>query len=801
MPAVRSRVLILTILLVGLAGPGFAAQQSGSDNSAQASAAKDKERTTTAKKPASTTAKKSASATAKKSTRTTSKKPASTAARKTTSSKKKTTTTKKKHVVPIRVTRVRRAFVASESLKPMARQLLQDRTPTAYAGVERYARAHNDEAGSLAWLVAGYAHVIDKQYSAAIEPLKSARTHAGELGDYVDYYLASAYSGAGDFPHAAATLEEFQKKYPDSLLARDAMVAYAGALVSTGREQPAIALLESNRLPTRADLELVLGRAYSAAGQPVRAVQTLRRIYYTMPLATEATEAEILLKPLAGVAGVPPVSFQEQKTRAELLAQGRRHTDAILEYRALVKQAPPEELAGVQVGLAAALYHGGRSYETQQALANLPPMTGEPDALRLYLLLETERSDLNRVEQTLSRLRSSYPTSPWFEEALFAAANLYLLRPDYDHAAALYSEMAQRFPAGKYAPYAHWKAAWLSFRLGHNDEARWRFEKQVELYPTSNQVVPSIYWRGRIAEDEHDYTRARAYYQKILDRFRYYYYADLARTRLRGLPPSSEPVADPLLDHIPALRPLQGVDNTELPADDLRAQKSLLLENGALYDLATRELLAANSNGDAPWALAQIAHLYQEQDRFDRALQTLKRAVPGYFGMEIEQLPRPVWEALFPRPWWNDVKKYAAENQLDPYLVAALIRQESEFNPTAVSRADAIGLMQLLPITGRRMAHELNVRRYSVGMLAEPGVNVQLGTRYFRQLVQKFDGRLDLALAAYNAGADRVEEWRSAGNFREPAEFVESIPFTETREYVQAILRNAGIYHKLYGTP
>ncbi len=782
MPAVRSRVFILTLVLAGLATLGLAAQQSG-ETSSQSSSAKKK----------SSTAKKSASAKTKK--------PSSTAAKKPVSSKKRTTTAKKKHVIPIRVTRVRRAFVASAALKPMARQLLQDRTPTAYAGVEKYARAHNDEAGSLAWLVAGYAHVLDRQYPAAIEPLKNARAHAGELGDYVDYYLASAYAGTGDFTHAAAVLEEFQTKYPDSLLERDAMVAYAGALVSSGQEQRAIALLEAHRTPTRAGLELVLGRAYSAAGQPVKATQTLRRIYYTMPLSAEAAEAELLLKPLAGVPGVLPVTFQEQKTRAELLDLARRHTDAILEYRALLKQAPPEELAGVQVGLAAALYHGGRTYETQQALAGLPPMTGEPDALRLYLLLEMERPDVNRVEQTLSSLRASYPSSPWFEEALYAAANLYLLRPDYDHAAALYAEMAQRFPTGKYAAYAHWKAAWLNFRLGRNDEARWRFEKQVELYPTSNQVVPSLYWRGRIAEDEHDYARARAYYQKIADRFRYYYYADLARTRLHGLPPSTDPVADPLLDHIPALRPLASVANTELPADDLRAQKSLLLENGALYELAMRELQAANINGDAPWALAQIAHLYQEQERYDRALQALKRAVPGYFGLDIEQLPRPVWEALFPRPWWNDVKRYAAENQLDPYLVAALIRQESEFNPAAVSRADAIGLMQLLPVTGKRMAHELNVRRYSVGMLAEPGVNVQLGTRYFRQLVQKFDGKLELALAAYNAGADRVEEWRSSGNFREPAEFVESIPFTETREYVQAILRNAGIYHRLYGTP
>jgi len=775
MEAVRSRVWVPMLVIAGvlsLSAAQAAQSQSSSDSATKPS-----------------TAKKSASSTSSKT---------SSAKKKTASGTKKTV--HKKHVAPIRVTRVRRAFVASASLKPMARQLLQDRTPPAYAGIERYARAHSDEAGSLAWLVDGYARALDKQYGQAITPLKNARVHAGELGDYVDYYLAVSYAGSGDFPHAVTTLEGFQTRYPDSLLERDALVEYASALVSTGKEQQAIALLEPHRSPTRADLELVLGRAYSATGQTARATQTLRKIYYTMPLSAEASEAELLLKPLAAAPGVPPVTLQERKTRAELLSQARRFSDAILEYRNLAKQAPPEEAAGIQVALAAALYRAGRAYETQQTLGALPPLTGEPEAQRQYLLLEMERPDSTKVEETLSSLRANYAGSPWFEESLLSAGNMYLLRADYEHAAALYAETAQRFPVGKYAAYAHWKSAWLSFRLGRTAEARQRFEKQVELYPTSNQVVPALYWRGRIAEDEHDTARARAYYQKILDRFRYYYYANLARTRLAVLPPTSDPVADPLLDHIPALRPLSGIGSTEVPSDDLRAQKSLLLENGALYDLALKELQAANTNGDAPWALAQMAHLYQEQDRYDRALQTLKRAVPGYFGLEIEQLPRPVWEALFPRPWWTAVKKYAEENHLDPYLVAALIRQESEFNPAAVSHADAIGLMQLLPITGRRMAHELKVRRYSVGMLVEPGTNVQLGTRYFRQLVQKFDGNVEAALAAYNAGADRVEEWRSAGNFREPAEFVESIPFTETREYVQAIMRNAGIYHRLYGT-
>ena len=150
--AVRSRVFILCIVSAALAGAAVAAQQS--DSSQQTSSSTKK--TTPREKPASTAATKPTTA-GKKST---------TASGKSTSTARKKTAAKKRHVTPIRVQRVRRAFVASADLKPMARQLLQDRTPAGYAGVEKYARAHHDEAGSLAWLVAGYAHVLDHQYAS-----------------------------------------------------------------------------------------------------------------------------------------------------------------------------------------------------------------------------------------------------------------------------------------------------------------------------------------------------------------------------------------------------------------------------------------------------------------------------------------------------------------------------------------------------------------------------------------------------------------------------------------------------------
>jgi soluble lytic murein transglycosylase len=254
---------------------------------------------------------------------------------------------------------------------------------------------------------------------------------------------------------------------------------------------------------------------------------------------------------------------------------------------------------------------------------------------------------------------------------------------------------------------------------------------------------------------------------------------------------------------VPPLDSASKVKDAEPPHDELHVQKAELLGNGGLVDFAVRELqaAAAATPDGGSWGPAETAQLYDETGHYDQAIELMKHSAPNYFALDIPDLPRKYWEALFPKAFWNDLKRSAAANSLDPYLVASLIRQESEFNPNAVSRANAVGLMQLLPKTGKQVAKEVKLQRYSASQLYTPAVNLQLGTRYFRGMVDKFGGSFEYALAAYNAGSDRVDEWLSQGKYRDPQEFVESIPFTETREYVQAILRNASVYKQIYGTP
>jgi soluble lytic murein transglycosylase len=685
----------------------------------------------------------------------------------------------------------------------MAQQLVQDRTPAGYAGVEAYARAHaKEDAGALAWLVVGYAHVLDHDCAKAIEPLNRAKPMAGDLGDYITYYLGSCYLQTGRQAEGLAALANFSTTYPDSLLVRDAHLTYANAILSEGRASEAAELLEKNRLPTRSDIELALGRSYAALGQHAKASEIFANIYYSMPTSAEADSALAELKKLSTA---PPPTSAQLKMRAELLMKSKRYNDAVDEYRELAIHATPEGRPTAELDLADALHHAGRNREAKAELSALTGLTPEQNAHRLYILGEVAwSSDENDVFfQTVDELRQTAPTSPWLEASLLSAANLHLVHHERDQALDFFRELQQRFPNGSKASYAHWKAAWLMLRQGRKEEAKKQFEEQIALYPGGNETSNALYWRARLAEEDNQPAMARAFYEKLSERYRNYYYAELGRERLNQLPQTSDPPGQyPVLDHIPPLNHAEKITLADPPTDDLHLQKAKLLGNGGLADFAVRELqAAANDDTDKSWAPAETAELYTDMGHYDRALEVMKHSVPSYFAVDIPNLPREYWDALFPRPYWADLKRYSTENNLDPYLVASLIRQESEFNPLAVSRANAVGLMQLLPKTGKLVAHEESLRHYNASELFTPAVNLQLGTRYFRGMVDKFGGSFEHALAAYNAGSDRVEEWMGDGPYRDSPEFVESIPFTETREYVQAIMRNASVYRQLYGTP
>ncbi|HLK52165.1 MAG TPA: hypothetical protein VKU42_01850, partial [Candidatus Angelobacter sp.] len=242
-----------------------------------------------------------------------------------------------------RLRHLHQAFVVSADLKPMAQQLLQFRSVPAYSGVAAYAQKHgSDAAGPLAWMVMGYAHYLDKDYAEALSVWDKCNELAPVLGDYLDYLRASAQTGLQNYQAVSKVLAGFEQRHPDSLLIHESSLLYARALIATDAPQRAAAYLEKYRQAGYSDVNLTLAHAYRGAGQSEKAAEVLRHIYFDQPLTAEADSAALELRNLGEAS--PIGSFDQRRSRALALEQGKRYSQAETELSALLVQAHPPEV-------------------------------------------------------------------------------------------------------------------------------------------------------------------------------------------------------------------------------------------------------------------------------------------------------------------------------------------------------------------------------------------------------------------------------------------------------------------------
>ena len=177
----------------------------------------------------------------------------------------------------------------------------------------------------------------------------------------------------------------------------------------------------------------------------------------------------------------------------------------------------------------------------------------------------------------------------------------------------------------------------------------------------------------------------------------------------------------------------------------------------------------------------------------------MRRAYPQFLSLDGQQLPPELLQVIFPLTFWPSIQREAKARGVDPYLIAALIAQESTFDPGIRSPANAWGLMQIVPATGRRIARQIGIRNFQTSTLTIPDANLKIGTYYFSRLVDQFGGTF-YALASYNAGENRVVRWKAERPGIDEDEFIDDIPFPETQNYVKRILGTAEDYRILYGS-
>jgi soluble lytic murein transglycosylase len=680
----------------------------------------------------------------------------------------------------------------------MAQELNQQRTPAAYAGVLHFAQTHTGEAAAAAYLALGHAYYIDKQNDLAVHYLQDAAARSSALDDYVAYLGALADEQAGHPQQSLTLLNGFADKYPDSIFVANLPVAVARMQLEAGQPAAALATVNAARaaLGGRVDFQYLDARVQMANGNQLAAAQQYKSIYKNFPLTTEAKECRDALIALAST-GVS-LSIADRHEHADALYGAKRYAEAADAYNYLAHDPDvtnPTTRNDLLIDAAACDLKLKRLTAAQ--LEGLPDTQDDHGAERLYLLMEAarDRNDSVRQKAIVEDMLARFPTSDWLLEALFSSGNMYLLSRDFPTAIHYYALIVQNFPRSRYTDLSHWHMAWLNYRLGNYTLAGQQFDEQIVHFASGDELPDALYWRGReLEEQEHDSARAKSYYTALTTAYRNYYFALEAKKRLPALAGvTAEPVA--ILAGIHAHVPAHLTDS--IPEDDIHVVKARILVNAGLNEYIAPELREASDS--AEWAGYAEALLYSTAGETFHALQIMKRNTPSYYAVPIESIPRTYWDILFPKPYWSAIRDNSQRNNLDPYLVVSLMRQESEFNPGVISYANAYGLMQLLPSVGRAMAKKDGARHFTDTELLNPATNIQLGTLYLRQTMDKFNNTVEFTLAAYNAGDDRVIEWNAEGHFRDIPEFVESIPFTQTREYVQAIVRNAAMYRRLDG--
>ena len=677
----------------------------------------------------------------------------------------------------------------------MAQQLATLRTPAAYAGVEKYAHQHDGEASSAAYLALGHAYLLDKNYAKAEGNLTQARQAGDVLADYAEFLGAEANHQAGNDTAAEALLRGFTGRYPDSIFNAQAPELEASVLLGMGNAtgaQQVLARAAGLAAASRPGFELAQGQVAMALGQTQDAERVFKRLLLGHPLGSEA---QIARAKLTAMGAEGSLTATELRSLGDAYYNAGRYELAAEQYRALARESGLDAQARNGFAVAEAACDLKLKLLSSAQVEALADTKDENGARRLYLLMELarNRNDLEHQKQIVEQMESSFSRSQWLAEALFSSANMYMLRRDYPTAVGYYSYLATHFPENTNAAAAHWRAGWLSYREGLFADASRMFDEQIRLYPGAKETVSAIYWRGRLYEmQDHKPANAAANYRTLIRAYQHFFYAQMARQRLAALG-NAQPVAQPQLDSLQA-PPVPALQES-FPADSPHLAKARLLANAGLNDYIAQEIAA--DPGSSSWSALAEAQIYASYGETYRAMRALKRALPYAATASIKSIPLVYWRILFPKPWWETIKTESAKNNLDPYLVASLIRQESEFDPSVVSYANAYGLMQLLPSTGKTLAREEGISHFETFQLLDPEMNIRLGTRYLRQMLDKFGGVQEYALAAYNAGDGRVVDWQSAGPYNGIDEFVESIPFTQTREYVEAISRNEETYRAI----
>lgn len=658
------------------------------------------------------------------------------------------------------------------------------------------------DAAVLSRFARGVRAVASEDYAAGLSLLNGLDLNLTPLAVYARYYTGIALAGLSRFSEADAAFTSLMKSRPDGYLREAIPLRLAEVAVARQDAPRAEAVLRgvvTEELASPEEVWLALAQVEETVGHREHALELYRRLYYDSPLSAQAIDAQNGIERLQSSFAISADLVERAQRRAQRLFEARRWAQARAGFEAIAKAVDGDTRDLVALRIAECDYYLDRY---RAARDGLKPLLNdeelEAEARYFYVSAIGELGDRKTYVTEARELIKDFPTSEWAAETLNSLASHYLVVDEDAEADVVFRELAQRFPRHRYAERAAWKAGWTAYRSRRFDEAIKLFETAAAAFPRADYRPSWLYWAGRSRDQLNDTATANERYRLVVADYQHSYYGRLAASLLTTrrqpvLPRTAAPVA-------------AAITTLKVPPTEALIRELTALQ---LYDDALREVQYAQRVwGDSAQLQATTAWIrhrqglgLRAQDRFNAmrgAITLMRRAYPQFLAAGGEVLPPDVLQIIFPLDYWPLIQKYSKLHGLDPYLITALMAQESTFTAEIRSSANARGLMQLMPGTGRIYARKLGMKGFSTASLFQPDTNVRLGTQYFKELVDRFGG-VHYALAGYNAGEHRVARWLSEAPGLPADEFIDNIPFPETQNYVKRIIGTAEDYRRLYG--
>lgn len=640
--------------------------------------------------------------------------------------------------------------------------------------------------------------LIERDPAEAIQFLKVAQRDFPILDDYIRFWIGESLLRTGDWASAASVFESIEEVVPETALASRAAYRAGEAWFREGACDRALdllakAVMTAPQEPAAPSALMKLAECQARERLLTAASKTLRQIWVRYPHAPEAREAARQLVQGMGENGERWQPMPEELLeRANIFFVLAFHEEAVEEFRKFLLAAPnhpKREEAKLKLGTALVrLKRYDQAREVFQGLLSAQaPAAGEAAVwLARIHLRQGEVERLEGLRQSFSKIALS---SEQKATILLLAGMGYEDQGRYEEALARYQQAAQVGSSQRVD--ALWRIGWLQYQTGHYGAALESFGQILASREDPSWTPQALYWAARVREHLAD-SRASEQYVELCRRYPFSYYCQLVQTAGR-LPDSVSISTAPAMPVIPEGAPGGKIDLRR----NLRYRKAAELKVLGLEQEAARELAEFVQELPRDRAdLLELAVLLNEAGAVHQALRLARLHFRDSLQGSGESLPRALWTVAYPTIYVPVIQAYAGAS-VDPFLVAAIIREESQYDARALSRVGAVGLMQLMPTTAQAMARRSGPSPVTREDLFDQDTNIRFGVQYLAQLLQQFSGNLIHAIAAYNAGPSAVSGWITKYKDRDPDEFVELIPYQETRQYVKRVLQSYREYQRL----